>query len=133
MAQTPLPGRSVQTFGGVCPIRKRFLRVALENALNLVGKGGEDPRKLHFDAQGIAHNEDFSRDRLTKGHNPQIRSLAAPIHLAVSKLINVVTAQMFQPLDDSPLRFVAPRLCGTVTTIEFDMRVPPRRPSCNHF
>ena len=71
---------------------QRFLRIAFENALDLAGKGGKNPGKLHFDAQGIAHDRDFSRHGLAKGHDPQIRRIAVPIDLAISQFVDVIAA-----------------------------------------
>ena len=38
------------------PNPQRFLRVALENALDLAGQGSKDPGELHFNAQGIVRD-----------------------------------------------------------------------------
>jgi hypothetical protein len=114
------------------PDPQRFLRVGLENALDLAGQGGKDPGKLHFNAQGIVHHVKLPRRGLSESHDPQIRGVAVPIDLAVSEFIDVIPAQTLYSPGNPPFRSSAPRRCGKVMTIEFDMTIL-QCSSCKHF
>jgi hypothetical protein len=55
------------------PNPQRFLRVAIENALDLAGQGTKDPGELHFNAQSIVQDVNLRCRGLSKSHDPQIR------------------------------------------------------------
>jgi hypothetical protein len=109
------------------PNPQRFLRVALENALDLVGQGSKDPGELHFNTQSIVQDVNLRCRCRSKSHDPQIRRVAIPIGLAIGEFIDVIPAQEFYLLDDPPFRVFGTEAWGTVMTIEFDMTTSDAR------
>jgi hypothetical protein len=94
------------------PNPQRFLRVALENALDLAGQGSKDPGELHFNAQSIVQDVNLRCRGLSKSHDPQIRRVAIPIGLAIGEFIDVISAQEFYLLGDPPFRFFGTEAVG---------------------
>lgn len=78
-----------------------LFRIFFQHSLNGARQGGEEPRQVYFDLQGLAHDRDFSGHCLTQGDDSHIGRIAVPDRVRMGEFVDIVAPQNLHPLCDS--------------------------------